>query len=509
MTYLDLLRGGGACLLAGTAAVPLAAQSLTNTGTALTVEAGATLYVAGALTNQAGGTLTAAGTVQVDGSLTNAGDLGLGAGTLNLRGDLTNTGTLTPGTGTLRLSGTAGQILQPGGAALYRLLVDNTGGAGQNVVSLPADLTITNSLTLGSGLLRTSPGAVLTLGNGATLQGEAPGRYVQGNLRVVRAAVGGSAAVDFGHGFVLNPQGNSLGQVTVTRTAGLQLAGSSYATNPQNSSQKGIDRIWTVAAGTAPATPVQLTLQWLPDDDNGLGSFSSAVAWRETSPGSGHWQPASTPTDASSRSLSFALGSLARLTVSSLANPLPVELLDFTAERRGPDAELRWATAQEKDNAYFELESSLDGRTFRALGRVAGQGSSTRRHDYRWRDANLARYAAPLVYYRLRQVDHAGTDSYSAVRTVRVPADALGLAAAAFPNPYHEQLTLRIQAPQTAEATLRLQDATGRRLLERRLALRQGSNELRLEAAGQLPPGLYLLTVEQGAARCQVKLTRE
>jgi hypothetical protein len=47
------------------------------------------------------------------------------------------------------------------------------------------------ALVLQSGLLRTAPTATLTLPDGATLSGEAPSRYVQGNLRITRAAGSG------------------------------------------------------------------------------------------------------------------------------------------------------------------------------------------------------------------------------------------------------------------------------------------------------------------------------
>ena len=86
MTNFYVLLGAG-YLMAGQAE----AQDLTNVGATITVQPGATLYVGtGGLSNQAAGTLTNAGTLRVDGPITNPGTLDLSTGTLEVRGDFTN-----------------------------------------------------------------------------------------------------------------------------------------------------------------------------------------------------------------------------------------------------------------------------------------------------------------------------------------------------------------------------------------------------------------------------------
>ena len=135
-----------------------AQATLTNDGGILTVQPGATLYVAGAVQNNATGTLTNGGTVQ-------------------LTGDLTNAGTLTS-SGTLLFAGAASQTFMPGTATVGTLVlnINNTASAGQRTLSLPADLTVDTALVLQRGLLRTAPTATLTLTKVATLSGEGPGQ---------------------------------------------------------------------------------------------------------------------------------------------------------------------------------------------------------------------------------------------------------------------------------------------------------------------------------------------
>ncbi|MDO7852978.1 T9SS type A sorting domain-containing protein [Hymenobacter convexus] len=416
----------------------LAQTTLTNDGSTITVGSGAVLYVAGGVQNYAGGTLSNAGTVQ-------------------LTGDLNNAGTLASG-GTLLFSGTTNQVFTPGTATVATLVLNNTGALGQRTLGLPADLTVNTALTLQSGLLRTAPTATLTLPDGATLSGETTGQYVQGNLRIIRAA--GSGVLDFGHGLTLDRSG--LGQVAATRTAGLLTDNLSRGVNFNNTALKGIDRIWNVEPTTAPSAAVSVTLQWLSDDDNGLTSFAQTQAWRANL-NAATWAVAGVPQAAtvsgSTRSFSFATVALGRLTVSNSANPLPVELVRFTAEPQQADALLKWATASEKNNDRFEVEASADGRTFRRIGHVAGHGSTTQAHEYQFTDPAIVRYGTSLVYYRLRQVDLDGTFAYSLVRTVAVRGLA-GLAL--FPNPTTQAATLTGAKPGAAVTVF---DAVGRLVL--------------------------------------------
>ena len=455
----------------------LAQPTLTNDGATLTVESGAVLYVAGAMQNNATSTLRNAGTVQ-------------------LTGDLTNVGTLASA-GTLLFSGTANQTFTPGAATVATLVLNNTGAVGQRTLGLPADLTVGTALTLQSGLLRTSPAATLTLPDGATLTGEGPGQYVQGNLRVVRAAGGG--VLDFGHGLRLDRTG--LGQITATRTAGLLTDNLSRGVNLGNAALKGIDRIWTVETAQAAAAAVPVTLAWVADNDNGLTSFAQAQAW-QAAVGSAVWgavgSPQAAAVNGTSRSFSFATAALGRLTVSNAANPLPVELTRFTAEARGADALLRWATASEKNNDRFEIEASADGRLFRRIGQVAGQGSSAQPQKYQLTDLNLARYAASPVYYRLRQVDADGTATYSPVRTVAVPPGSPAVLAL-FPNPTHGAATLTGAQPGAAVTML---DALGRQVLAA-TADATGTAALRLPAGHA--SGVYVVRVGAKALRLTVE----
>jgi hypothetical protein len=510
----DRLTGG---LLAG---LPLAwllahaahAQQLLNTGQTLYVGPGATLSVGGDYAQTGAAQLITPGTTRVSGAVQAASGttLDLSTGELTLTRDLSAaSATTTATTGTLRLTGTINQTVSLGGGMVGQLVI-NKPTTGGNRVELPTSLTARTGVTLTAGLVRTASTATLVLPAGTSVTGEGPGQYVQGNLSVTRAAVGGSSDVDFSNGVVINPQGNTLGDVTVTRTAGLQQAGTSYAPNPGGSPTNSIDRIWTITPQTQPAagTPATLTMSWLADDDGGsstAASRASAQAFRREAPAP-TFAPVGSTQDASGRSLRVAVTSFSDWTVSATTAPLPVVLVAFTAQAEGGAAWLRWTTASELNSAYFEVEASADGQQFQLVGRVAAGGTRTQAQQYSLYDPSLARYAAPVVYYRLRQVDLDGTSTYSPVRTVAVAAGPW--AAGLWPNPAGagQPVTLQLLRPEAAPVQVQLLDAVGRQLSQHTAP---AAATLPLPELDGLPPGLYLLQVAQAGQHATLRVVRQ
>ncbi|MBH8559362.1 RCC1 domain-containing protein [Hymenobacter negativus] len=176
--------------------------------------------------------------------------------------------------------------------------------------------------------------------------------------------------------------------------------------------------------------------------------------------------------------------------------PLPVELLSFTAEKRGTTVALAWATASEKNSDRFEVERSRDGRSFERIGQVAAAGSSTSVRRYDFLDRQYPGETNHL-YYRLRQVDLDGTFSYSPARTVTVGGPAT---LALFPNPTHGgAATLTGAAPST---TVRVYDALGREVLA---ATADANGTAALVLPAGLPTGVYVVRAGSKALRLTVE----
>ena len=120
----------------------------------------------------------------------------------------------------------------------------------------------------------------------------------------------------------------------------------------------------------------------------------------------------------------------------SLQYPLPVELTSFEAKWTGSATDLHWATASEKNSSYFVVERSTTGTgEYQAVGRVAAAGSSTSSRSYQLRDAEAGSLGVNTIYYRLRQVDADGRESFSAVAAVTVGKQAGVAQLEVYPNP--------------------------------------------------------------------------
>lgn len=184
---------------------------------------------------------------------------------------------------------------------------------------------------------------------------------------------------------------------------------------------------------------------------------------------------------------------------ASSAVPLPVELVAFSAAATlSRTVALSWTTASEMHNAYFEVQRSLDGRTFAVVGQVLGHGSTAQASTYQFTDATPTPGTLATAYYRLRQVDTDGGFSFSPVRTVALGPGSRSLGLAVAPNPApagHLRLQLSSTDAAPTAATLTLTDLLGRRLHTQAVTLPPGTTDVSLEAV--VAPGAYWLQLSE------------
>lgn len=180
-------------------------------------------------------------------------------------------------------------------------------------------------------------------------------------------------------------------------------------------------------------------------------------------------------------------------TTELVPGSLPVEWMFFEAELMAPgQVQLAWATATESNSARFEVERSLDGRSFTRLGAVAAAGQSSQPLSYQFTDARAPEGA---LYYRLRQVDLNGATHYSEVRQVRTATEQVA-EVRLYPNPAQGEIHLAGLLPQR-HYHLRVVDQRGRTVHHDQLHLTAAA-PLRL-ALHDLPPGLYQVLLSDPA----------
>ncbi|MEN9609661.1 MAG: hypothetical protein RLZZ628_475 [Bacteroidota bacterium] len=102
----------------------------------------------------------------------------------------------------------------------------------------------------------------------------------------------------------------------------------------------------------------------------------------------------------------------ATITVGSV---LAIELVSFKAAVESDKVNLAWATASEKNNAFFEVERSYNGLHFETIGVLKGQGTTNLPTQYFFSDAAAT---GVIAYYRLKDVEFSGVMSHSKVLSV-------------------------------------------------------------------------------------------
>jgi hypothetical protein len=247
--------------------------------------------------------------------------------------------------------------------------------------------------------------------------------------------------------------------------------------------------------------------------------------YRRDSNSEGEWTfVASADSARSSTGMAYFSGitSFSQFTVVEDEALLPVQMSSFTATQSRVGAELAWRTETEVGNHGFEVERrTVSGSTAKltdpeifnlnpetawmTVGFVEGSGTSSSPKAYSFVDKVLApgRYA-----YRLKQIDHSGSFSYTASVEVEV-----GLAPMEFnlgqnyPNPFNPSTTIEFTLPEDARAVLKIYDLQGREVAtlvdEDRKA---GVYHQVVFDASRLASGLYFYRLQAGSLQTIKKM---
>ncbi len=107
-----------------------------------------------------------------------------------------------------------------------------------------------------------------------------------------------------------------------------------------------------------------------------------------------------------------AIPSLFKAQLNARSLPLPVTILSFDIIAKQTTALLNWTTTSEKDFDYFDVEYSINGRSFSSIGKVAAKGFASNTTNYFFEhNSNVGNN-----YYRLKMLDKNGSYVYSTIK---------------------------------------------------------------------------------------------
>lgn len=160
---------------------------------------------------------------------------------------------------------------------------------------------------------------------------------------------------------------------------------------------------------------------------------------------------------------------IAKVAIASLAavgsEVLPVELTFFTASCVKDKIILNWSTASEINNFGFEIQKSSDKSEWKQIAFIEGSGNSNSPKFYSFTDNNTN--SAPLLKYRLKQIDIDGNFQYSNVVEVFTSNLVNGYRLEQnYPNPFNPSTTIRFVFENDTKAELSVYDILGNKIAE-------------------------------------------
>lgn len=195
-----------------------------------------------------------------------------------------------------------------------------------------------------------------------------------------------------------------------------------------------------------------------------------------------------------STSAPTAFNSFSRFTLGSKLlgwNPLPIELISFTATPNQNKVDLKWITASETNNDYFTIEKTKDGHTFEFVSQVDGAGNSTSRLNYISEDLNPYQ---GVSYYRLKQTDFNGQFTYSHLVAVEFKNNT-NFDINVYPNPNDgEEVAILISSQVNDEVLINITDVTGKKIFSKTIIFTSNQSNINIDLDEILVAGVYFVT---------------
>ncbi|MFT3680952.1 MAG: T9SS type A sorting domain-containing protein [Ferruginibacter sp.] len=189
-----------------------------------------------------------------------------------------------------------------------------------------------------------------------------------------------------------------------------------------------------------------------------------------------------------------------------LAGPLPVTLKLFVANLNGGAVKLNWVTTMEINCSRYDIERSLDGKTFYTVAKVSGNGNTSYESAYTL-DDNIAGIGTAVVYYRLKQVDIDSKNSYSKVIAVRLRKTASDFNI--YPNPFVNHVNITVDWNKNENSVVKVYNMTGRELISKNVQLIKGTNYVPVKELASLPAGNYIIQLNTADGKIYKQVTKQ
>jgi len=167
----------------------------------------------------------------------------------------------------------------------------------------------------------------------------------------------------------------------------------------------------------------------------------------------------------------------------------PVTLSAFSGKAVQKTIELKWTTLTEVNNAYFNVQRSADGISFKNIGKVNGKKNADTKQDYTFTDKQ------PLVgknYYRLEQVDQDGKARTYSVIVISTQDKQTSFRVITSPD--NDGVEMLFTSTEAVKGSVNISDMNGRLLAQKPVSFSEGISKNFIEVP-HLASGMYIATL--------------
>lgn len=259
-----------------------------------------------------------------------------------------------------------------------------------------------------------------------------------------------------------------------------------------------IDRWWDITNSAAVTAGLTFSYRGVENTLAGLNAAPASVGaqyWSGT-----NWLPNNSTLGNAPGVSGAAIGSVTTPAVStfcpwilsSILNPLPIELLNFDVSCVNNEVVMEWCTATELNNNHFNVEYSIDGANFTKIATILGNGTTVYKHCYKFITNSTI---GDINYYRLIQVDNDGKSTTYETKTIEGCGNKSNTII--LTNDGTKQLGVLLNSEEDSKIQLLIHNSLGQLLEIKELEIKKGYNSLIVDL-NNVSNALYYVSVYKG-----------
>ncbi|MCC6690190.1 MAG: T9SS type A sorting domain-containing protein, partial [Bacteroidia bacterium] len=368
------------------------------------------------------------------------------------------------------------------------------------------------TLTFMTGNIISTSTNMLQIGDGVTVSGASNASYTDGQVRKI-----GNDAFTFPVG-----KGGYYAAIAITAPSVVtdHFTAEYFSTDPHpvyNNQLKdaSLEHIshkeYWILNRTNGTSNVSVTLSWLTARSGDVTNLSTlrvarwdGSLWRDHGNGGTTGNTAAGTIISSAVVTSFSPFTLASTTTE---NPLPIDLLSFTAKPNGNFVDVKWSTATETNNDYFNVERSADRINTETIATVNGAGNSSTALNYFTVDESPL---SGVSYYRLKQTDFDGKYKYYNWVAVNFETTQKNFGFDIYPNPANPNtgVSINLQGAKADQPVIVVvYDELGKEVLSKIIVLEKNNTGVTaIDPSSTLASGIYIISATSDNSICRKKL---